>query len=143
MDDWAFVGCYRVGSAFERGADVIDGWLSAFDVEGSSFEHDIRLSRVEPGVAVCALFAAHSRECIRVLRAQEIGHIKAGRVYLPADAPRGDSRDAPLDAVALAQLGFFALQEFDQRPVDVAESEQAEVNGFHVCESENITSDGT
>jgi len=137
-----------VGSVFERGADVVDGWLSGFDVEGSGFEHDGGLSRVEPGVVVLAPFAAHSRECIRVLRTQEFGPIKAERVYLPADAPRGDACDAPLDAVTLAQFGFFALQEFDQCPIDVAEAEQAEVSGLHVCahhvcEPENIPSAGT
>jgi hypothetical protein len=35
------------------------------------------------------------------------------------------------------------LQKFNQRPVDVAEAEQAEVNGLHVCEPENIPSAGT
>jgi hypothetical protein len=30
------------------------------------------------------------------------------------------------------------LQKFNQRPIDVAEAEQAEVNGLHVCEPENI-----
>jgi hypothetical protein len=38
--------------------------------------------------------------------------------------------------MALAQFGFFALQEFDQRPVDVAEAKQADGKGFHECDGE-------
>jgi hypothetical protein len=125
-----------VRSMFERGADVVDGRLSGFDVEGGGFEHDVGLSRVEPGVVVLALLAEQFRECIRALCAQETGHIKAGRVYLPADAPRSDARDAPLDAVAFAQFGVLASQEFDQRPIDVAEAEQADGKGFHECDGE-------
>src|ERR1700674_2101036 len=136
MDDRAFVGRDGMGSVFERGADVVDGRLSVFDVEGGSFEHDVGLSGLEPGVVVLPLPAAHSRECIRVLRSQEIGHTKAGRVYLPADAPRSDSRDTPLDAVTLAQLAVFALQKFNQRPVDIAEAKQADGKGFHECDGE-------
>ncbi len=143
MDDRAFVGCDHVGSVLERVPDVVDSRLSGFDVERSSFKHDVGLGRVEPGVVVLALFAADSAEWIRTRGAQNFGRVKAGRVYLPADAPRGDACDAPLDAVALAQFGFFVLQKFNQRPVDVAEAEQAEVHGIHVCEPENIPSTGS
>jgi hypothetical protein len=40
--------------------------------------------------------------------------------------------------VAVAQFGVFPLQKFDQRPIDVAEAEQAEVNSFHEGDGESI-----
>jgi hypothetical protein len=39
-----------MGSVLEGGADVIDGGLSGFDIEGSGFEEDVGAARGEPGV---------------------------------------------------------------------------------------------
>jgi len=55
VDDWAFVRRDGVGSVFERGANVVDGRLAGFDVEGGSFEYDVGLGGVElagPGTVV-------------------------------------------------------------------------------------------
>jgi phage terminase large subunit-like protein len=43
VDDGAFVGGDGVGSVVEGGADVVDGGLAGFDVEGCSFEEDVGL----------------------------------------------------------------------------------------------------
>jgi hypothetical protein len=43
VDDGAFVGGDGVGSVLEGGADVVDGGLAGFDVEGRGFEEDVGL----------------------------------------------------------------------------------------------------
>ena len=48
VDDWAFVGGDGVGSVLERGADVIDGGLSAFQVERGGFEQNVGVGGGEP-----------------------------------------------------------------------------------------------
>ncbi len=50
VDDWSFVGGDGVGSVLERGADVIDGRLAGFDVEGGGFEEDIGLGGFQPSL---------------------------------------------------------------------------------------------
>jgi hypothetical protein len=55
--------------------------------------------------------------------------IESLRVGDPAQAARGDSGDAVGDAVAVAEFLRAVFQETDQCPVDVAEAEEAEVEG--------------
>ena len=55
VDNWAFVGGNGVGSVLECGADVIDGGLASFYVEGGGFEEDIGAGRREPVADVARL----------------------------------------------------------------------------------------
>ena len=48
VDDGAFVGGDGVGSVLEGGADVVDGGLAGFDVEGRGFEEDVGAGGGEP-----------------------------------------------------------------------------------------------
>ncbi len=57
------------------------------------------------------------------------GGVESIRVSNPAQAARGDSGDAVGDAVAVAEFLGAVFEETDQRPVDVAETEEAEVVG--------------
>ena len=52
VDDWAFVGSDGVGSVVEGGADVIDGGLAGFDVEGGGFEENVGAGGFQPGADV-------------------------------------------------------------------------------------------
>src|ERR1700758_4062437 len=117
MDDRAFVGRDGVGSVFERGADMVDGWLSVFDVERGRFEDDVGTGGVQPVVIALALLSLNSCECIRTTRTREPGRAKACRVPPPANTPGGHARYLPLDAVTLAQFGVFFLQKLDQRAI--------------------------
>jgi hypothetical protein len=53
--------------------------------------------------------------------------IKAIWVGDPSAAARGDPGYPEGDAVAVAQFGFAVGEQTDQRPIDVAEAEEAEV----------------
>ena len=48
VDDGAFVGGDGVGSVLEGGADVVDGGLAVFHVEGGGFEEDVGVGGGEP-----------------------------------------------------------------------------------------------
>jgi hypothetical protein len=48
MDAGAFVGGDGVGSVIECGADVVDGGLAGFDIEGGGFEEDIGAGGLQP-----------------------------------------------------------------------------------------------
>ena len=64
MDDGAFVGGDGVGSVLEGGADVVDGGLSVFYVEGCGFEEDVGFRGGEP-VADVGCSMADAKSCIR------------------------------------------------------------------------------
>jgi hypothetical protein len=53
--------------------------------------------------------------------------INSVRIGDPAQAARGDAGDAECNAVSLAQFGGAVFEQADERPVDVAEAEEAEV----------------
>jgi len=55
--------------------------------------------------------------------------VDSGRIGNPAQAARGDSGDAAGDAVALAEFLRAVFEEADERPVDIAEAEEAKVVG--------------
>jgi hypothetical protein len=116
-----------VGSVSEGGADVVDGGLSGFDVEGSGFEEDIGAGCGEPLFHVCWL-----RLCFPAISGQEcplhaIVRIQAVRVRDPAQAAGGDSGDAIGDVVSLAELMLAVFEQANKRTVYVAEAEEAEV----------------
>ena len=50
VDDWALVGGDGVGSVSEGGADVVDGGLAGFYIEGRSFEKNVGAGGCEPAV---------------------------------------------------------------------------------------------
>ena len=56
MDNRAFVGGDGVGSVLECGADVIDGGLAGFDIEGCGFEEDIGAGCLQPVADIGRLF---------------------------------------------------------------------------------------
>jgi hypothetical protein len=143
VDDGAFVGGDSVGSVFERRADVLDGGLAGFDVERCGFEEDVGAGGGEPGfrliVGGCGpqgLKPAFCRGVIGttevapfpfVLRIESDGSVQAVCVSDPAQAAGGDSGDAVRNAVAVAKFLGAVFEEADQRPVDVAEAEEAQV----------------
>ena len=62
------------------------------------------------------------------LRHTSLG-IKAMWICVPAQVAGGDSGDAEGDAVTIAEFGFAVGEQTDERSVDVAEAEEAEVEG--------------
>jgi hypothetical protein len=136
VNDGAFVGGDGVGSVLEGGADVVDGGLAIFHVERCGFEEDVGLGGGEPGADVvdvsglagergrirCWHFAGKSARATLV-------RVDSGRVGNPAQAAGGDSGDAAGDAVAIAEFLRAVFEEADERPVDIAEAEEAEVVG--------------
>ena len=133
VDDGAFVGGDGVGSVLEGGADVVDGGLAVGHVQGCGFEEDIGAGGGEPGTGVARDFLAGSQGRIRCrhfagrsARATFV-QIDSGGVGDPAQVARGDSGDAVGDAVALAEFLRAVFEQTDERPVDVAEAEKAEV----------------
>jgi hypothetical protein len=51
----------------------------------------------------------------------------------PSQASGCDSGDAEINSVALAQFMLAIMQQLDQRAVDVAEAQEAEVVGMNAC----------
>src|ERR1700692_4068335 len=135
MDNRPFVGCNDMGSVCERAPNMVDRWLPVFDVEKSSLEEHIGLSRIQPIAITVALFSVNFSERTRTCRVQKFGNRKADRVYAPADSPGRNTRNAPFNAVALTQFAVCFLQEFNQRTINVAESDKAETIELHECES--------
>ena len=119
VDDRSFIGSDRVGSVFEGGADVVDGGLAVFHVQGCSFEEDVGFGGGEP-------FADVRQLRIRLQDSLGIQTIRGGD---PAKASGGDAGDAVGDAVAGAEFLGAVGEEADESPVDVAEAEEAEVVG--------------
>jgi hypothetical protein len=56
-------------------------------------------------------------------------NVKTIRVGDPTQGAGGDSGDAVMDAVAISELGGAIGEQTDECPVDVAEAEEAEVEG--------------
>jgi hypothetical protein len=88
VDDGSFVGGDGVGSMIEGGADVVDGGLAGFYVEGCGFEEDIGAGGGEPGANVGRVGAG--REC----SGQAGLGIETGVIGDPSQATSGDSGDA-------------------------------------------------
>ena len=55
VDDRSFIGGDGVGSVLEGGADVIDGGLAVFDIQGRGFEEDVGAGGFQP---VCGRWLA-------------------------------------------------------------------------------------
>jgi hypothetical protein len=128
VDDGAFVGGDGVGSVVEGGADVVDGGLAGFDVEGCGFEEDVGLGFREP-VADVSFSLSFRLFGGRGARAACFDWVEAVGIRDPAQAAGGDAGEAEGDAVAIAQFLGTIFEEADQGPVDVAEAEEAEVVG--------------
>ena len=119
VDDGSFVGGDGVGPVLEGGADVVDGGLAVFHVQGCSFEEDVGFGGGEP-------FADVRQLRIRLQDSLGIQTIRGGD---PAKASGGDAGDAVGDAVAGAEFFGAVFEEADESPVNVAEAEEAEVVG--------------
>lgn len=135
VNDRAFVGADGMRSVFERGADVIDRRQTGFDIKRRGFEEHVPTSRGKPrlclfvgGCGPRGLKPAFLRWLFGTAQAAPF-QIQTVGIGDPAQASRGDSGDAELNAVALAQFLGAVLEQPDQRPVDVAEAEEAEVVG--------------
>src|SRR6202140_4895022 len=111
----------------EGGTDVVDGGLAFFWFERCGFEENVGASLREPFANSCGFrfrfpaFRGRGRP-----RHTSLG-IKASWICVPAQAAGGDSGDAESDAVAIAEFGFAVGEQADERSVDVAEAEKAEV----------------
>jgi hypothetical protein len=55
--------------------------------------------------------------------------IESIRVSDPAERAAGDTGDAKCDVVLFAEFGFAGMEKFGESAVDVAEAEEAEVEG--------------
>jgi hypothetical protein len=142
-----------MGSVDERSANVVDGGLAGFDVEGCGLEEDVGASGGEPGVRL----SGRSRFLIRIrigtselvpfpARARVWGsgdlrlfagesarapffRVEAVGVGDPPEAAGSNAGDAVRDPVLAAELMGAVGEQADERAVDVAESEEAEVEG--------------
>jgi len=123
MHDRSFVGADGVGSGLECGADVRDGRFAGPGVERTGFEQ-----RVGPGANDPIGEAAGFLRFREVTLQNSLGAESLCRNE-PSDAPSGESGDAVLDAVALAQVAGFAVKQPDEASTNIAESNQAEVEG--------------
>jgi len=118
----------------ERATDVVDGGLTALDVEGRGFEKNIGAGGLQPVVNIGGL-------CIILPeRPIQMGWIKTIRVSDPAQTPGCDSRNAKSDSVERAERFFPVDQKLRERPVDVAEAEEAKVVDANVGFSSTTTS---
>jgi hypothetical protein len=92
----------------EGGADVVDGGLSGFDVEGAGFEEDVGLGGFQPGVDILIRFSRSGRG--RPLSIQRIFYIQAIGISEPAEAAGGDAGDTEGDSVAGAEFGLAVFE---------------------------------
>jgi hypothetical protein len=116
----------------ERGANVIDGGLAGFYVKGCGFEEDIGLGGGEPVADVGRLesrfLAISGQECPpHTFLLRTCLEIQPDRVRDPTETPGGEACDAVRHSVALAKVFGPVSKQPDERPVDVAVAEQAEV----------------
>lgn len=134
VDDWSFVGGDSVGSVFKRGADVIDRGLAGGDVERSSFEEDVGLGGLQPVSDVCRLIsfpAVSGQECPLHTGPLHTGQIQAVWIGDPSQAAGCDSSNAERNSVARVEFRLAVFEQLRERAVDVAEAEQAEVEGVN------------
>jgi hypothetical protein len=133
MNDRSFVGGDCVGSMIERGADVVNRWLTVFYIERGGFEEDVGLGGFQPG-----LYIGGSRRDIGNTRSSwwEFAGGGASATWIeiyticirnPSQPPRSNSRDAKGDCISLAQFGSPVLEQPRKRAIDVAETEKAEI----------------
>ena len=98
VDDRAFVGGDGVGSVLESGADVVDGGLAVFHIEGRGFEEDVGLGgcRASRGRSRLRHSALDRRQRSRsgIPRRSNRSGIEAVWIGDPSQAARGDSGDA-------------------------------------------------
>lgn len=66
--------------------------------------------------------------------------IDSVRISDPADAAGSDSGDAVGNATAVAEFGFAIREQADERPIDVAVTEEAEVESMNAGSSQESLS---
>jgi hypothetical protein len=107
---------------------VVDGGLSVLNVEGRGFEKDFGAGCSQPGMDI--MWRGYS--CTRAVgRTRSQGKRRCGidsvRIRNPTQSARSDSRNAEVDFVADMEFLSAVFKQADQRTVDVAEAEEAEV----------------
>ena len=132
VDDWSFVGGDGVGSVVKRGADVIDGGLAVFDVEGGGFEEDVGVGGFQPVSDASRLPIRSSRSSGQECPLHTSLRIEAIGVGDPSQTAGCDSGNSESDSVALAKFWFAVDEQLRESAVDVAEAEEAEVVGVNM-----------
>ena len=107
VDDRALVGGDGVRAMFERGAQMIDCWLSAFDVQRRS----PRIRRIGPrdpqplaNVAAAAYRRKESRRADRSVHWVSRPRIDPSASAIQPSPPRGHARDPPTNAAGTQLL---------------------------------------
>jgi len=150
VNDRTFIGGDGVRSEFQSRAQMIDGGVTVLYVQRSCLEQDIGLRGTQPGVHVGELVGRGPQ--VSVQRADtNLGHprilsfldgvlvfgiwmcefvqtrrIEAFCICPPAQPPRSDTGDMPRNALG-TQIGVAIRQQARERPVDVAKSQEAQI----------------
>ena len=127
VNDRTLVGRDGMGSVLKRGLNMTYRWLSTFDIERRSLEHNLRVRGVQPLASV----PAHAKYGRKSCRRNRFGpgqqsQVQPGRIGHPAQPPRSHPSN-PHCNPALTQLGAAISKQTHQRAVHITEAQQAEV----------------
>jgi hypothetical protein len=114
-----------VCARFERGAQVIDRGLAGEAIERGGFEENVGARAGEPLANVLRAVRRRGRRAV----GDERCRIEAGGLGKPAEAPRGQAGEPPLDAEVAAKLRCFPDKQTDELLADVSVADESKIPG--------------
>ena len=117
-----------MSSHFERGSNVIDGWLASLGVERCRLKQHIGFGCAQPLTNVAGR-RRNVRQYVPTRRSRFTQNVRiesSGRGK-PTQTACGDPGNPPLNTVALLEFPVTVLEQANQRTIYIAESKQTEV----------------
>lgn len=121
------VGRDDVGAVLQAGFEVLNGRLAGVRVHGGQLKQHVGARGFKP----LAHAGGGEWHAVRHLAAQDGLHIQAVGIGQPAQPTSGGAGEPVFDAVSLAQLRRFSVQEPNERAAHIAEAQDGQKISLH------------